>query len=112
MMAGMSISPTGNVDRDFVSMMVPHHQGAIDMAQAALSHGQNASLRRIAQEIIVDETEQITLMRLAVNEALPQPAPSPTKPASATAAPDRGNAASMLMRMSPVLSATNRGNQP
>jgi len=112
MMAGMSISPTGNVDRDFVSMMVPHHQGAIDMAQAELSHGQNASLRRIAQEIIVDETEQITLMRLAVNEALPQPAPSPTKPASATAAPDRGNAASMLMRMSPVLSATNRTNQP
>jgi len=101
MMAGMTIKPTGNLDRDFVTMMVPHHQGAIDMAQSELRYGHNAPLRRIAQEIIVDETQQITLMRLAVNEALPQPAPSPTTPAPTMAAPDRGNVAPMSMQMSP-----------
>jgi uncharacterized protein (DUF305 family) len=37
----MSIKPTGNVDQDFVAMIVPHHQGAIDMAQAELRHGHN-----------------------------------------------------------------------
>ena len=54
MMAGMSITPSGDVDHDFVAMMIPHHQGAIDMAQAELRHGHNEQLRRIAQEIIVD----------------------------------------------------------
>ena len=112
MMAGMTITPTGDTDRDFVAMMVPHHQGAIDMAQAELRHGHNAPLRRIAQEIIVDETQQITLMRLAVNEALPQPVPSPTKPAPVIAPPDRGNASPMSMPMSPLPSTTNRSTQP
>src|ERR1700744_707027 len=41
MMVGMEIKPTGDVDHDFVEMMVPHHQGAIDMAQAELRHGHN-----------------------------------------------------------------------
>ena len=54
MMADMTIKPTGDVDRDFVAMMVPHHQGAIDMAQAVLRYGRNEQLRRLAQEIIVD----------------------------------------------------------
>jgi uncharacterized protein (DUF305 family) len=112
MMAAMTFKPTGNIDRDFVTMMVPHHQGAIDLAQAELRHGHNASLRRVAQEIIVDETEQITLMRLAVNEALPEPAPSPTKPARTVAAPEHGNAAPMSMQMSPLPSTTNRSLRP
>ena len=38
MMGGMSVKPSGNVDEDFVAMMVPHHQGAIDMAKAELSY--------------------------------------------------------------------------
>jgi len=108
MMAAMTIKPTGDIDRDFVTMMVPHHQGAIDLAQAELRHGRNASLRRIAQEIIVDETEQITLMRLAINEALPEPTPSPTKSARTVAAPEHGNTAPMSMQMSPLPSTTNR----
>src|SRR6266478_7825424 len=41
MMADMTIKPTGDVDRDFVAMMVPHHQGAIDMAKAELKYGHN-----------------------------------------------------------------------
>jgi len=40
MMADMTIRPTGDVDRDFVAMMIPHHQGAIDMAKALLRHGE------------------------------------------------------------------------
>ena len=45
MMAGMEITPSGDVDRDFVAMMVPHHQGAIDMAVALLHYGHNARLK-------------------------------------------------------------------
>jgi len=68
MMAAMAIEPTGNVDRDFVAAMVPHHQGAIEMAQAQLRHGRNERLRRIAQEIIVEQTQEIAAMQLAIKE--------------------------------------------
>ena len=57
MMGDMAVKPTGDVDADFVAMMVPHHQGAIDMALAVLRHGRNPQIRRLAQEIIV--TQQI-----------------------------------------------------
>src|ERR1700754_2615152 len=53
MMDGMAIKPSGNIDSDFVGMMTPHHQGAIDMPEAELRYGHNEQLRRIAQEIIV-----------------------------------------------------------
>ena len=76
----MMVPPSGNYDRDFVAMMVPHHQGAIDMAQAELRYGREAQLRRIAQEIIVDQIQQISLMRLAVGEPLPTSVSSPTDP--------------------------------
>jgi uncharacterized protein (DUF305 family) len=78
MMNDMTIELTGNIDRDFVAMMVPHHQGAIDMAQAELRYGRAAQLKRIAQEIIVDQIQQISLMRLAVGEPLPPSVSSPT----------------------------------
>jgi hypothetical protein len=81
----MTIKPTGDIDRDFVAMMVPHHQGAIDMSQAELRFGRNAQLRRVAQEIIVDEMQQIALMRLAVGEALPPSIASPTDPSQVQA---------------------------
>jgi YVTN family beta-propeller protein len=80
MMNDMTIKPTGNIDRDFVAMMVPHHQGAIDMAQAELRYGSEAQLRSIAQEIVVDQIQQISLMRLAVGEPLPPSVSSPTDP--------------------------------
>ena len=78
MMAAMHIEPSGDVDRDFVAMMAPHHQGAIDMARAILRYGQNEQLRRLAQEIIVTQQEEISAMRLAVGEPLPPSVPSPT----------------------------------
>jgi YVTN family beta-propeller protein len=92
MMKGMAVEPSGDVDRDFVAMMVPHHQGAIDMAVAVLRHGRNEQIRRLAQEIIVTQQEEIAFMRLAVGEAFPPSHPSPTRPtesASAGQAPGR-----------------------
>ena len=83
MMADMTVEPTGDVDRDFVAMMVPHHQGAIDMAQAELRYGHNEQLRRLAQEIIVTQQQEIAVMRLAVGEKLPTAAASPTQRAPA-----------------------------
>jgi uncharacterized protein (DUF305 family) len=69
MMAAMAVKPTGDVDRDFVATMVPHHQGAIEMAQAQLRYGKNERLRRIAQEIIVEQTQEIAAMRLAIEDS-------------------------------------------
>jgi hypothetical protein len=77
MMAAMDIKPTGDVDHDFMAMMTPHHQGAIDMAQAELRHGHNEQLRRIAQEIVVEQQQEILAMRLALGEQLPPPAAAP-----------------------------------
>jgi len=68
MMAAMAVTPSGDVDEDFVATMVPHHQGAIEMAQAQLRYGHNEQLRRIAQEIIVTQTQEIAVMRLAVEK--------------------------------------------
>jgi uncharacterized protein (DUF305 family) len=53
MMSAMDVKPTGDIDRDFVAMMVPHHQGGIDMAVLELRYGKNEQLRRLAQEIII-----------------------------------------------------------
>jgi YVTN family beta-propeller protein len=53
MMVDMGITPSGDVDRDFVAMMVPHHQGAIDMAQAELRYGHNEQLRRMGTRVYV-----------------------------------------------------------
>ena len=79
MMADMEIKPSGDVDRDFAAMMIPHHQGAIDMALAELRHGSNEQLRRLAQEIIVSQQQEIAAMRMAVGLAPPAPSPAPTQ---------------------------------
>jgi Domain of unknown function (DUF305) len=81
MMMDMSIKPTGDIDADFVAMMVPHHQGAVDMAQAELRYGRNEQLRRIAQEIIVEQLQEITAMHLALGHPLPPSVAAPTRPA-------------------------------
>jgi hypothetical protein len=76
MMDDMSVKPSGNVDEDFVAMMVPHHQGAIDMAQAELRYGHNEQLRRIAQEIVVEQQQEIVAMHVALDQPLPPSAPA------------------------------------
>jgi hypothetical protein len=97
MMADMAIKPTGDVDRDFVRMMTPHHQGAIDMAQAALRHGRNEQIRRLAQEIIVTQQQEIAAMRLAIGEALPPSLASPTQ-ISASSSSGPGNSSFVTSR--------------
>ena len=101
MMADMTIKPTGDVDRDFVAMMVPHHQGAVEMAQAELKYGHNEQLRRLAQEIVVTQQQEITVMRLAVGDELPPAAASPTQPGampSPANSDDAGSDSSMNMK--------------
>jgi uncharacterized protein (DUF305 family) len=78
MMESMAITPSGDVDRDFTAMMVPHHQGAIEMAQAELRYGRNEQLRRLAQGIIVTQQQEIVAMRLAVGQPPASAAPSPS----------------------------------
>jgi uncharacterized protein (DUF305 family) len=63
MMSGMEVKPTGNVDRDFALMMIPHHQGAIDMAQALLKYGKNEELRELARNIVKTQSAEIAMMR-------------------------------------------------
>jgi hypothetical protein len=85
MMDAMSVSPAGDVDRDFVAMMIPHHQGAIDMAQAELRYGKSEQLRRIAQEIVVEQQQEIVAMDVALGRSLP---PSSKTPDQIGAAPN------------------------
>ncbi len=50
---------TGNADRDFATMMIAHHQGAIDMARVELEHGKDPELKKMAQKVIDDQTKEI-----------------------------------------------------
>jgi DUF305 family protein family protein len=101
MMSDMTIRPLGDVDHDFVAMMVPHHQGAVDMAQAELRYGHNEQLRRIAQEIIVDQLQEITAMRLALGQPLPASALSPTQRSPMTPTSEEGGASGSTICRAP-----------
>jgi uncharacterized protein (DUF305 family) len=78
----MLVKPTGDVDRDFVAMMIPHHQGAIDMARAELKYGHNKNLRWLAQNIVTQQQHEILEMHGAVTEAAPPQAGQTLAPAS------------------------------
>jgi YVTN family beta-propeller protein len=80
---------TGDPDHDFSAMMIPHHQGAIDMAKALLLHGKDPTLRRLAEEIIVTQRQEIDVMRLrlAALQAGPAPATPPVQRTAAAAGP-------------------------
>jgi uncharacterized protein (DUF305 family) len=66
MMKGMAPQRSGDVDRDFANLMIPHHQGAVDMAVAYLRYGKNEQLRRLAQGIVVEQKQEIAVMELAL----------------------------------------------
>src|ERR1700737_4849045 len=59
-----SVERSGDSDVDFVRLMLPHHQAAIDMAKTQLLHGKDPQMRRLAQEIITDQQSEIVLMQL------------------------------------------------
>ena len=68
----MAAAPmNGNVDHDFAAMMIPHHQGAIDMAKAELVYGTDPVMRRLAQEILVDQQSEIEVMNLWLDKTTP-----------------------------------------
>ncbi len=62
-MAMGAIKRSGDSDVDFVRLMLPHHQGAIDMAKTHLLYGKDPQMRRLAQEIITDQQLEIQLMQ-------------------------------------------------
>lgn len=67
---GMSIPFTGNADADFVKGMIPHHQGAVDMARVVLQHGKDPALKKLARDIIRAQDKEMAFMRawLAKND--------------------------------------------
>lgn len=63
MMKVMPMEFTGNADVDFVQSMIPHHQGAIDMAKIELNHGSDPQLKQMAKKIISDQEKEIAQMQ-------------------------------------------------
>ena len=59
----MDVKPTGNADKDFVMMMTPHHQGAIDMAKVELHYGKDPMLRKLASNIVKAQEKEIGEMK-------------------------------------------------
>jgi len=63
MMHDMHQTFTGNADIDFMTVSIPHHQGAIDMAKVLLKYGKDAQTRKLAEQIIADQEKEIALMQ-------------------------------------------------
>lgn len=78
----MSPAPTGDADRDFLGTMIPHHEGAVEMARLVLIHGKDPLVRRLAEEIIAGQQSEIQAMRARLrilsNGADPSPGGYPS----------------------------------
>lgn len=65
----MDIKFTGDADKDFLAAMIPHHQGAIDMAEVVIQYGKNPKIRQLAQEIITMQKKEIADMKQLLKES-------------------------------------------
>jgi uncharacterized protein (DUF305 family) len=63
MQQGMGMPSSGDPDVDFAQMMIPHHEGAIDMAKSQLENGQDPDLRQLAEEIIEAQEKEIEFLQ-------------------------------------------------
>jgi uncharacterized protein (DUF305 family) len=77
--AGMCITPSGDADRDFARAMIPHHHGALEMARLELLYGRDVRLRRLAQGMVIEQSQEIELLRsiLASGSAISETSLSP-----------------------------------
>jgi len=83
-MAMAAIKESGNADVDFVRLMLPHHQAAIDMAKTQILHGKDPGMRRLAQEIITDQQSEIELMQRWLKQQEPASTKENQTPARST----------------------------
>ena len=63
MMADMHMQPSGDADKDFAMMMIPHHQGAIDMAKVELEYGDDPEMRAVAEKVIEAQEKEIAELK-------------------------------------------------
>jgi uncharacterized protein (DUF305 family) len=63
MMQAMHMQPTGDADKDFAAMMIPHHQGAIDMAKVELEYGKDPQLRMLAESVVAAQEKEIAELK-------------------------------------------------
>jgi uncharacterized protein (DUF305 family) len=73
----MLLTPTGDIDRDFAAIMIPQHQGTIDMGEAELKYGRNDELRRLAEKIVARQQQDISILRRVAGEDVATSAPTP-----------------------------------
>ena len=68
----MAIAYTGNADRDFAAGMIPHHQGAIDMARIVLRHGSDPEMRALAENVIRAQEAEVAQLRAFLARTQPR----------------------------------------